>query len=228
MDLALLDNIFWHSLTGPLATFAVGGDSARRLVPGSSPMIGFRNLAEPDFGALEAHCAPGEALYCADWSGPMPPGWQLQAEAVMHRMVWDGDAAPGADDPELVPLRPDHADQAVSLAAATRPGPFGPRTIELGHYLGLFDGDRLVAMAGERLAAGPWREVSGICTHPDLQGRGLARRLTLALVRHVLAQGRRPFLHVMASNERARALYLRLGFRDHALVPVRVVARDGA
>ena len=32
------------------------------------------------------------------------------------------------------------------------PGPFSVRTIDLGGYVGVFDGDRLVAMAGQRLA----------------------------------------------------------------------------
>jgi hypothetical protein len=38
----------------------------------------------------------------------------------------------------------------LELARRTKPGPFLPRTVELGTYLGLRRGGALVAMAGER------------------------------------------------------------------------------
>ena len=144
----------------------------------------------------------------------------------MHRMVWAG--GPVADDaaPDAVALGPAHATQAMELAALTRPGPFGPRTIELGEYFGCFRDGRLVAMAGERMNAGALREISGVCTHPEWQGQGLARRLMLKLLRRQLDRGETPFLHVMQANEDAHRLYRRMGFRDHALVAVRVVSRQ--
>jgi predicted GNAT family acetyltransferase len=107
----------------------------------------------------------------------------------------------------------------------TNPGPFGLRTIELGEYFGVFEGERLVAMAGERLHAGKYREVSGVCTHPDQQGRGLARRLSLKIVRLQLLRGQSPFLHVISSNTTAHALYEKLGFRDYRETVVRVVEK---
>ena len=89
----------------------------------------------------------------------------------------------------------------LALALLTKPGPFGPRTIELGEYFGYFDdGDRLIAMAGERMAAAGLHEISGVCTHPEHQGRGLARRLMLKLIRRQLLRGETPFLHVMRAN----------------------------
>jgi predicted GNAT family acetyltransferase len=106
----------------------------------------------------------------------------------------------------------------------TKPGPFGPRTLELGDYFGLFDGERLIAMAGERMAAGTLREISGVCTHPEHQGRGLARRLMLKLLRRQVQRGETPFLHVMRANEGAHALYQRMGFVDHRETTVRVVS----
>jgi predicted GNAT family acetyltransferase len=107
----------------------------------------------------------------------------------------------------------------------TRPGPFGPRTPELGQYLGVYEGDRLIAMAGERLQAGPVREISGVCTDPAFQGRGLARELVNELVRRQAARGQVPVLHVMSANTGARGLYRRMGFREHREAVVRVVTR---
>ena len=81
-------------------------------------------------------------------------------------------------------------------------------------------------MAGERLHAGPYREVSGVCTHPDYQGRGLARRLSEKIVRLQMQRGQLPFLHVISTNETAHSLYERMGFRDYKETVVRVVEKS--
>jgi GNAT superfamily N-acetyltransferase len=225
----LLDNIFWQTLSGPHACFSTGTDRARRYAPGFSPIVGFPDPHRPDFEALRPFCEPGEHFYCDAWTGAAPPGWHIEAEATMYRMVWRGAMPAGDAAPDAVPLGPEHAQQAVELAALTRPGPFGPRTIELGEYFGYFDADgRLMAMAGERMAAAGLREISGVATHPDHQGRGLARRLMEKLVRRQLLRGETPFLHVMRANTAAHELYLRMGFADWRETPVRVVALTGA
>jgi ribosomal protein S18 acetylase RimI-like enzyme len=220
----LLDNIMWHVLTGPHARFATGGPTAKRYASGFSPILGFADPVLPDLDALRPFTVSGEHFYCSDWNGRVPTGWTLDAEATMFQMVWDG-ALP-ADDPapEAVPLGPAHAEAALALAEFTRPGPFGIRTLELGEYFGVFEDGRLIAMAGERMAAGALREISGVCTHPDHQGRGLARRLMHKLLQREVRRGETPFLHVMRANEAAHGLYLRMGFRDHRETTVRVVS----
>ena len=67
-------------------------------------------------------------------------------------------------------------------------------------------------MAGERMHAGPLREISGVCTHPEVQGRGHARRLIQQLIRRQMQRGETPFLHVMRHNAGAVRLYERMGF----------------
>lgn len=144
----------------------------------------------------------------------------------MFRMVWDAPAPVADEAPDAILLGPEHAQQAYDLAMLTRPGPFGLRTPELGEYFGYFDEGRLVAMAGERAAATGLREISGVCTHPEFQGRGFARRLMSKLVLRQLQRGETPFLHVMRSNANAHELYLRMGFVDYKESVVRVVAPD--
>ncbi len=224
-DLRLLDNIMWNALSGTQARFSQGTATARRFAPGLSALIGFAQPQQPDFAALAPFCQAGERFYCDLWNGAPPTGWQVDAEATMFKMVWQG-APPAADEaPEAVALGPEHRAQALALAELTKPGPFGPRTPELGEYFGVFDeGGQLVAMAGERLSAGSLREISGVCTHPAHQGRGLARRLMLKLVQRQLQRGETPFLHVMRANTGARALYARMGFADHMETVVRVVS----
>lgn len=221
---ALLDNVTWHALAGPHARFAEGEGAVRRYGRGFSPILGFEDPAHPDFDALARCCDAGEHFYCENWTGAPPPGWQVDIETTMFKMTWDR-PAPDDEAPEAVALGPAHAGQALDLATRMRPGPFGPRTIELGDYFGLFDGDRLVAMAGERMHAGTFREISGVCTDPSWQGRGLARRLMAKLLRRQVLRGETPFLHVMRDNVHAHALYLRMGFRDYREVVVRVVSR---
>jgi ribosomal protein S18 acetylase RimI-like enzyme len=223
----LLDNIVWHTLTGPQAHVAAGSGGARRYAPGFSPIVAFADNERPDFAALAVHCSPGEHFYCGGWSGPVPAGWQIDAEATMLQMVW---TAPAADaDAGFRPqrLETSHVPQMQALVELTKPGPFGPRTIELGEYFGCFEGERLVAMAGERMHAASLREISGVCTHPEFQGRGLARRLMLLLLRRQLQRGQTPFLHVMSDNANARAMYRRLGFHEHQEMVVRVLSRSG-
>jgi GNAT superfamily N-acetyltransferase len=221
----LLDNIAWHTLAGPHAKYATGTDRIRRYAVGFSPIVGFADLERPDLDGLTPYCESGDHFYCMDWSGAAPANWRIELDSTMFRMVWAGSMPD--DDPSLdaIPLKPEHAAQAVELASLTRPGPFGPRTPELGDYFGCFEGERLIAMAGERMCAGTFREISGVCTHPDFQGRGLARRLAAKLIRSQLQRGEAPFLHVMRDNESAHRLYLRMGFRDHCETVVRVVSR---
>ena len=222
--LRLLDNITWNTLSGPHAAFSSGAGEARRYAPGFSPIVGFADPERPNFGALAAHCASGEHFYCDGWSGTCPEGWRIDVESTMFKMVWELPMPEADEAPEAVRLGPEHAQQALELAMLTRPGPFGPRTIELGDYFGCFDGGRLMAMAGERMHAGQLREISGVCTHPDSQGRGFARRLMLKLVRRQMQRGEVPFLHVMRDNAGAHRLYRKMGFRDYRETVVRVVS----
>lgn len=224
----LLDNIMWNCMSGPHAHFAVGSGDVRRYAPGFSPIIGCREPERPDFAALEAYCEPGENFYLDIWSGAAPSGWEIVKEARMYKMLWDAPPPENEAAPDALPLAPEHASQAVELARLTNPGPFGIRTPELGEYFGYFDGGRLIAMAGERMCAGNLHEVSGICTHPDFQGRGLAKKLTLKLVYRQLRRGKIPFLHVMSHNTPARALYAKMGFREYLETVVRVVTRSRA
>jgi GNAT superfamily N-acetyltransferase len=220
-----LHNVFWSALTGPHAAWSAGTATARRYARGFTPLLAFADPQQPDAQALLPFCESGEQFYCADWTGPAPAGWRVDFDGSMYRMAWDAELPAGDGAREALPLRPEHADQALQLAKLTRPGPFGPRTLEMGDYFGIFEGERLVAMAGERAHAPGLREVSGVCTHPDFQGRGLARGLMELLVRRQLLRGERPFLHVMTANTGAVALYKRMGFAVYRECAIRVVTR---
>jgi GNAT superfamily N-acetyltransferase len=224
----LTRDVIWRALTGSHARYAVGTGAVRRYAPGYSPIAAFADPMRPDLEELARLAVPGERLYLDGWTGPPPANWQVDAERLMLKMSWEG-PDPGPDDfPGAVRLGPTHVAEAMALAELTRPGPFGPRTMELGDYFGCFEKGRLVAMAGERMQVGSLREISGVCTHPDFQGRGLARRLTEKLIRRQLARGETPFLHVIADNDAARVLYERMGFVTRYESMLRIVRIESA
>jgi predicted GNAT family acetyltransferase len=101
----------------------------------------------------------------------------------------------------------------VELAKLTEPGPFRNRTHELGTFFGIFQGSRLVSMAGQRMRVPGFVEVSAVCTHPDARGRGHARTLMSAVMELILQDGDTPFLHSFADNHAAIRVYEAIGFR---------------
>ena len=226
MPLELLDNVVWNSLAGPHAHLAAGGANARRYARGLSPLTGFADPERPAFDELAPHTEAGEHLFCGSWPGDAPSGWRIDAEVPAVQMVWNGRARDADDGFSPVALAGGDVPSMLELVALTQPGPFGPRTIEMGEYFGVFEAGRLVAMAGERMWAGELREISGVATHPDRQGQGLARRLMEHLIRRQQGRGLVPFLHVMAFNTRAIGLYEHMGFRRHQQQMLRVVCKD--
>ena len=218
--------MIWRAFAGSQRHLTLGTEHVRRFAPGYSPLLAFAEPSKADFAAMAPFCQPGEKFYCGEWSGAEPDGWTIELDTTMCPMLWS-DSPPAPDDSlDVVRLRAEHVAQATELTALTRPGPFGERTIELGEWYGLFEDGLLVAMAGERLQDGKLREISGICTRPEFQGRGLARRMTELMIRRLLARGETPFLHVAAKNTRAIDLYRKLGFVVTREVPMRIVTKN--
>jgi len=80
-------------------------------------------------------------------------------------------------------------------------------------------------MAGERLRFSGYTEISGVCTHPDCRGRGLARGLSAVVAQRIQQRGEQPFLHAWKSNLAAIRLYESLGFVHRSDVQVAVLER---
>lgn len=220
----LLDNIVWHTLLGPHAQFTVGNASARRYAAGFPAFVGFADQARPDFAALAGLVAPGEQLYYDGLETvSLPQGWAVDAECDLQKMLWNA-GMPAADQTlNAIRLGPLQAPAAMQLVSLTKPGPFSAGSLQLGDYIGVFDGPHLFAMAGARHCAGGYREISGVCTHPDFQGQGWARRLVLALIRRHLQEQEKIFLRVLLEHEQLHRLYLGMGFDDHAVSLARTI-----
>ncbi|WP_328622985.1 MULTISPECIES: GNAT family N-acetyltransferase [unclassified Streptomyces] len=215
----VLDNPAWASLSGAHAAFAEraappGADPASsraaRYPPDVSPFAALADPADPDSWA-DLHRLVGDGGIAALGGVLAPPdGWESVGSVPGVQLV---DTALRAEPaPEAVRLGPRDVPEILGLIELTKPGPFLPRTVELGAYLGIRHRGRLIAMAGERLRPPGWTEISAVCTHPDHQGRGLATQLVRAVAVGIRERGDVPFLHTAASNTKAIRLYESIGF----------------
>lgn len=228
-DAAVLDNAVWHALVGAHAPFARGVGRARRYSPDVSMFHAAQDDSPESWHDLAGLVGPGGtvALFRGLPSNP-PEGWQVVGEGQGHQMVLTnplGSPPPVAavDEATGLPvtlraLYVGDVDAMVALVTVTEPGPFRSRTIELGGYVGVFHGDALVAMAGERMHAGAFREISAVCTHPEARRRGYASLVTTVVAEAILARGETPFLHVAEHNDSARTVYEGLGFSIRRMV----------
>ncbi|SNQ49596.1 putative acetyltransferase (Partial) [Frankia canadensis] len=224
-----LDNPARAALLGPHAHLAIRRGSVLRYPADVTPFIALPD--EPDaetWRDAAALLGPGALLPLAGFTGTPPPGWEALGHVPGVQMVGDDVAA--RPDPEAVVLGPDDVADILALVARTRPGPFLPRTIALGTYLGIRRGGELVAMAGERMHPPGWTEISAVCTDPAHRGEGLGTRLVHAVTALVRARGETPFLHATAANTTAIRLYEQLGFRlrrEVVFTALRVPGGDG-
>ncbi|WP_228183472.1 GNAT family N-acetyltransferase [Streptomyces anulatus] len=227
-----LDNPARSSLTGPHAHFAERRGRILRYPADVTPWLALPDVPDAqDWADVAALAGPGGSVALAAFQEAPPQDWEIVFRADGVQLVdVSVDAVP---DPEAVPLGPRDVPEMLDLVARTRPGPFLPRTVELGTYLGIRRGGELVAMAGERLHPPGWTEISGVCTDESVRGQGLASRLVLAVAHGIRERGETPFLHASASNTGAVRLYESLGFRLRrrteflsALVPATLPSAD--
>lgn len=208
----VLDEIVWASLTGPHhRNLAERHGSAARYHPDVAPFVALADPADPQGWADVAALVGPDATFALSGSDINPPAdWESTTIGQGVQLV--DVALDKRPDPDAIELGPDDVPQILDLIERTRPGPFRSRTIELGRYLGIRHGGRLVALAGERLHPAGWTEISAVCTDPAYRGRGLASRLVSAVGAGIADRGDRVLLHALATNP-AVALYLALGFR---------------
>ena len=206
-----LDNPFWHSLRTRHRGIALSQGEAARYPAEFAPFLGVAHAGVDVADVVAPLVAPGESVYLLGVAPIVPEGWHLEAFRPLAQMVCTAplDVIEG---PEIIELSDAHRDDVLALTALVYPHYFRPRTMEMGRYFGIYQEGRLAAIIGERLGTDAYTEMSAICTHPDFNGRGYARRLTAMLTNDTLARGRTPFLHVSHENTRAKQLYEQLGF----------------
>ncbi|KAA0081262.1 GNAT family N-acetyltransferase [Mycolicibacterium sp. P9-64] len=221
----VLDNAVFAALTGPHAHLARSRGRAVRYLGEVSAFAALPDEPDgDDWNDLAALVEPHEGVALTASGTEAPPNWTELVRIPCIQMIGAGvEARPDGELPvaslapdDLLRLSDDDVPDMLELVALTKPGPFAPRTIEMGSYVGIREEGRLIAMAGERLHPPGWTEISAVCTAPEHRGRGLATRLMQAVAYGIRERGETPFLHVASSNTTAMRLYEAMGYLPRA------------
>jgi len=224
-----LDNVIWNALCTSHADLARGNDLARRYVPEFARFAGMPEMSEAGLRALAADMSDDEVVAVSEAHDFDPGPWFAVADRKnLIQMIGAATAATAAvHEPERFrPLGPGDVARMTALIQVTAPGPWFERTCELGRFIGFEEDGRLVAMAGERMRVPGHTEISAVCCHPDWRGRGLAAELIRLVSQAIVARGEQPFLHVLAENASAIALYEKLGLRKRRQSRLTILQRN--
>jgi ribosomal protein S18 acetylase RimI-like enzyme len=218
-DVHVLDNAIWSALATEQAYLAQANRLARRFPGDVAPFGAMAGQSAAEYQALAEILAGDTAALFLDAAPSLPAGWSMVLRGEMYQMVFE---APPPVAPIFVELTAADVPEMLALTKLTQPGPFLPRTIELGSYFGIREAGSLVAMAGERLHLTGFTEVSAVCTHPDFRGRGYSSALMSAVIAGIMRRGETPFLHAKTDNP-AVGLYKKLGFQVRSQLHLAVV-----
>lgn len=220
-----LDQPVWASLQHQPHWADGVGTLARRFKPDINRFAAARDDGADSLAALAGLVRPGDDVVYLAQARPVvvPPGLEAVKAATAVQML----ATRGveADETGMQVLGDADAAEMLALATLTEPGPFLARTHTMGRFIGIRLAGRLAAMAGERMRFPGHVEVSGVCTHPDFRGRGLARRLSAAVTADIQRRGAQAFLHAWTTNTAAIALYESLGFEVRTAMNIAVLRR---
>ena len=146
----------------------------------------------------------------------------------MNALAVDADAAPTS----LRPMREVDLDEVLAIEQRAYPFPWTRgifRDCLLADYPAwvLLQDNRVIGYGVLSLAADE-AHVLNVCTAPELQGRGLGRRMLRTLLQLARARGaERVYLEVRPSNPGAIALYHGEGFNEIGRRPRYYPAKDG-
>ena len=225
----VLDNFVWQAIRTDQSALAEVGPAGKagRFRREVSPFCGLEDESVEAWADLAQVLGREDvAILMGPRLAKHPDGWACLLEEVATQWVSD-ERMPSTSESVFTPLGPSDVPEMLDLTARTEPGPFLEETIRIGRYWGHRRDGKLVAMAGERMRAGGFVEVSAVCVDPSAQRSGLGAAATLFVAEQIRASGGVPMLHVREGNDAALALYARLGFRLRTERFVYVLAPPG-
>lgn len=214
----VLKNPIWHALNSGNRKISEGNANVLYFPAPITTFVGLKEFTPANFLLLsqmfEAPCVRA-TFVC----GPIPDTspWTIASVIECHQMILPDSLAVQPVDLDLPggsirPLGLNNVKEMLALTKLSNPGHFTERTVELGNYFGMYEGDLLVGMAGYRLQLEHYIEISAVCTHPSYFGKGIAASLVTHQVNCIRAESKIPILHVKTDNIAALKLYERLGF----------------
>lgn len=208
----ILDRPIWSALRTAHAALAEGSERAWRYPPSIVPFAAVADNSRQSLEALERLPVADEIMALVEAEPiTVPQGLMIISEAKLVQMMAET-LYPRISDSRIEPLTEADAEEMLALATLTKPGPFTLRAQSLGTFWGLRIDGRLVAMAGQRMRQTGFAELSGLCTHPDFQGRGFGKLLFRFVAGEISARDETVYLHAYAANSSAISLYKSLGF----------------
>jgi ribosomal protein S18 acetylase RimI-like enzyme len=207
------NNPVWQALSSLQHHFNEGSNNVKYFPRDVSPFVGMEHWHAEAIAALEAQVPADRSFsFMLDQNVQLPPTFEIIFACTLYQMHCLSPMGLLTEKKPISILGAADISQMLSLTGNTKPGPFYEKTYTMGRYYGIFQNEKLVSMAGERLALPGFTEMSAICTHPDYLGNGYALLLTNYVAEKILHAGDIPFLHVKTDNKRAIEVYQRAGF----------------
>jgi predicted GNAT family acetyltransferase len=225
----VLDNPTWNALTTGNASLANGAGTVRYFSNDVSPFTGLEENTTENLLKLHDQLPFDSPIgFVTETETNIPNAWTVLIKMECFQMVYEKEELPEEVTAPIVQLTEKDIAQMLALTKLTVPGPFAERTIDFGHYTGIFDGEQLIAMAGQRMNPQPYAEISAVCTHPDHLGKGYAKQLLNYQITRIKLAGEIPFLHVRCDNERAIKVYESIGFTKRRVLHFHILQKARA
>ena len=215
MKQVLLDNPAWWALHSVDKHFNIGNELVKYFPANISPFVGIANWDEKHQEKL-LHNLPADrsfAVMVAE-SFKLIDGLETVFSTTLNQLVFENFKTEYSTEmfQNIQTLGDEYIPDMLELTALTKPGPFYEKTNAFGNYVGIFQNNQLVAMAGERLHLNDYTEISAVCTHPSQTGKGFGSLLVAYLVEKIIESGQTPFLHARKDNVGAIRVYEKVGF----------------
>ena len=148
----------------------------------------------------------GTPVHLPAWVGMEGNDWDFR---------WLDAPPPVQPGEELVGPEEDETAVKELLVASSPTASAQPGDAAVRRWVGIRDGQRLIACAADTSGSTGVGHLSSIAVHPDARGRGLGAAITAALTRQLFDEGNDLVtLGMYAWNAPGRALYDALGYAD--------------
>src|SRR4029077_9731300 len=132
-----LDQVIWRALTSCHRDVAEGDHLALRYLAPIAPFAATTDVSTASFQSLLALLPVGDRIALFTLEEIMPPSsFSVIERGFVDQMILLKTPS-GAGSTPIVRLNARDVPDMLALVDVTHPGPFGPRTIELGQYIGV-------------------------------------------------------------------------------------------